>query len=100
VAVKTPLEKLQDEFGIELNGISKTDSSVTDLTRALYILNGVTEDDLDLGDDFVNIPQRGEEGDDDYRARVDQASVIANAQAPYAAMAKLLFYLMGFTDAK
>ena len=100
MAVKTPLQKIQDEFGITLSGISKTDSSAADIAQALYILNGVTNDDLNLGDGsgFKNIPQRGDEGDANYRARVDEDSVRENAQAPFTAMAKLLFYLTAPTD--
>tara|TARA_R110000823_G_C15886167_1_gene495554 strand:+ start:43 stop:357 length:315 start_codon:yes stop_codon:yes gene_type:complete len=98
-ADKTPLQKIQAEFGVKLTAITKTGSVLDNLARALYILNGVTDDDLELAlDGFEPIPERGRLGAANYRAAVTKESVIENTQAPYKAMAALLISITGLTD--
>ena len=80
----TPLEKLEAAYGgpglpnLGLNalGTASTPELERDLFDGLLIINGITDEDLDFGDDFP--------GDkDDARAK---------AQGPQEAMARLLAF--------
>ena len=84
---KTPLEKLQDEYGSTLAGIH----SLERLKQALYILNSVTDDELGESlEKFETIPAKGSPGSDNYRPAVTADSIIAQSQAPFTAMAEVL----------
>ena len=96
---KTALEKLHDEFGVSLGRLDLSDEK--DLKEALYLINGVTEQELNAATNsssgFQPQPARGSPGDSNYKPAVTAESVRTAAQAPQDALAQILFHI--YTEA-
>jgi hypothetical protein len=73
---RTPLQKLKAEFARDLSGIGL--SNANDLKEALYILNNVTDENL-------------EESLSSFSG--NKAKVKNDMRAPHDAMAELLYYI-------